>query len=259
AAIEQAHWDASKVQEKLRRDIDGHASSVCSAKLSELVANYEKQLSKALTEPVESLLEGGGKDTWASIRRLLKHVTETAVSKFLTAISGFELDQATIDNMVQDLRDYARNMVEKKAREEAGKVLIHMKDRFSTIFSHDNESMPRVWTGKEDIKAITKDARAASLRILSISAAVRLEEKPDNIDNILFSSLLDGNMAVTSSQDRSIVTSADRLASSTWEEVSPKDTVITPVQCKSLWRQFKAETEYTVTQAISAQDTVFPF
>ncbi|GLU14081.1 hypothetical protein SLE2022_306720 [Rubroshorea leprosula] len=254
AVIEQAHWDASKVQEKLHRDIDGHASSVCSAKLSELVANYEKQLSKALTEPVESLLEGGGKDPWASIRRLLKHETETAVSKFLTAISGFELDQATIDNMVQDLRDYARNMVEKKAREEAGKVLIHMKDRFSTIFSHDNESMPRVWTGKEDIKAITKDARAASLRILSISAAVRLEEKPDNIDNILFSSLLDGNMAVTSSQDRSIVTSADRLASSTWEEVSPKDTVITPVQCKSLWRQFKAETEYTVTQAISAQE-----
>jgi len=36
-------------------------------------------------------------------------------------------------------------------------------------------------------------------------------------------------------------------------QVSPKDTLITPVQCKSLWRQFKAETEYTVTQAISAQ------
>ncbi|GLT59121.1 hypothetical protein SLA2020_319580 [Shorea laevis] len=254
AAIEQAHWDASKVQEKLCRDIDGHASSVCSAKLSELVANYEKQLSKALTEPVESLLESGGKDTWASIRKLLKHETETAVSKFLTAISGFELDQATIDNMVQDLRDYARNLVEKKAREEAGRVLIRMKDRFSTVFSHDNESMPRVWTGKEDIKAITKDARAASLRILSLSAAIRLEEKSDNIDNILFSSLLDRNMAVTSSQDRSTVTSAGHLASSTWEEVSPKDTLITPVQCKSLWRQFKVETEYTVTQAISAQE-----
>jgi len=36
-------------------------------------------------------------------------------------------------------------------------------------------------------------------------------------------------------------------------QVSPKDTLITPVQCKSLWRQFKAETEYTVTQAMSAQ------
>jgi len=36
-------------------------------------------------------------------------------------------------------------------------------------------------------------------------------------------------------------------------QVSPKATLLTPVQCKSLWRQFKAETEYSVTQAISAQ------
>ncbi|GLT59945.1 hypothetical protein SLA2020_327380 [Shorea laevis] len=254
AVIKQANWDASKVREKLRRDIDGHASSVRGAKLSELVANCEKQLGQTLTEPVEALLEAGGKDTWASIRKLLKHETETAVSEFSTAISGFELDQATIDKMVQNLRDYARNVVEKKAREEAGKVLIHMKDRFSTVFSHDNESMPRVWTGKEDIKTITKDAHAASLRLLSVMAAIRLDEKPDNIENTLFSSLLDGTMAVSSSQDRSIVTSADPLASSTWEKVSPKDTLITPVQCKSVWRQFKAETEYTVAQAISAQE-----
>lgn len=29
------------------------------------------------------------------------------------------------------------------------------------VFTHDNDSMPRAWTGKEDIRAITKDARAA--------------------------------------------------------------------------------------------------
>ena len=33
--------------------------------------------------------------------------------------------------------------------------------RFGTIFSHDSDSMPRVWTGKEDIRAITKAARSA--------------------------------------------------------------------------------------------------
>jgi hypothetical protein len=31
------------------------------------------------------------------------------------------------------------------------------------LFSRDADSMPRIWTGKEDIKAITKDARAAVL------------------------------------------------------------------------------------------------
>ena len=36
-------------------------------------------------------------------------------------------------------------------------------------------------------------------------------------------------------------------------QVSPKDTLITPVQCKSIWRQFKAETEYSVAQAMTMQ------
>ncbi|XP_022723301.1 protein ROOT HAIR DEFECTIVE 3 homolog 2-like isoform X3 [Durio zibethinus] len=254
AAIRHANWDASRVREKLRRDIDAHTSSVRNAKLSELIASYEKQLSQSLSEPVESLLDAAGRDTWASIRKLLTRETETAVSEFSTAISSFELDQPTVEKMLQGLRDYARNVVEKKAREEAGKVLIHMKDRFSTVFSHDNDSMPRVWTGKEDIKTITKDARTVSLRLLSVMAAIRLDEKLDKIEDILFLSLLEGTVAVASSQDKSIAPSSDPLASGTWEEVPPKNTLITPVQCKSLWRQFKAETEYTITQAISAQE-----
>ncbi|GMP71469.1 hypothetical protein CsSME_00029854 [Camellia sinensis var. sinensis] len=254
ATIKQANWDASKVREKLRRDIEAHASSVRSAKLSEIVASFEKKLGQALAAPVESLLEASEKDTWSSIRRLLKRETDVGISEFSSALTGFELDQATFDKMVQNLRDYARSVVEKKCREEAGKVLIRMKDRFSTIFNHDTDSMPRVWTGAEDIRAITKDARSASLKLLSVMAATRLDEKPDKIENVLFSSLMDGTVALPSSQNRGIGDSADPLASSSWEEVPPENTLIAPVQCKSLWRQFKAETEYTVTQAISAQE-----
>ncbi|TQD69438.1 hypothetical protein C1H46_045029 [Malus baccata] len=96
--------------------------------------------------------------------------------------------------------------------------------------------MPRVWTGNEDIRSITKDARTASLKLLLTMAAIRLDEKPDNIENVLVSSLVDRTVTVT--------------VSSSWEE----DTLITPVQCKSLSKQFKAETEYSITQAISAQE-----
>jgi hypothetical protein len=41
AAITQANWDASKVREKLCHDIDAHALSVRSAKLSNIIATYE--------------------------------------------------------------------------------------------------------------------------------------------------------------------------------------------------------------------------
>ncbi|KAK7331246.1 hypothetical protein VNO77_25466 [Canavalia gladiata] len=254
AAVRHANWGASKVRDKLRRDIDSHASSVCSEKLSGITTNFEKKLAKALNEPVESLFETGGKDTWLSIRELLKRETEAAVSEFSVSIAGFELDEETVERMQQSLRDYARKLVENKAREEAGKIMIRMKDRFSTVFNHDNDSLPRVWTGKEDIRAITKDARSASLKLLSDMAAIRLDEKPDRIESVLYSSFIDKTGAATSSQYITREASVDPLASSTWEEVSPEDVIITPVQCKALWRQFQGETEYTVTQAISAQE-----
>ncbi|CAN6440659.1 unnamed protein product [Victoria cruziana] len=208
ASVELANWDPSKVKEKLRRDIDGHISSVRTAKLAELTAIYEKQLTIALEEPVESLLDAAA--------------------------------------------DFGRSVVEKKAREESGKVLIRMKDKFSTLFSHDADSMPRVWTGKEDIRSITKTARSGSMKLLSVMAAIRLDEKPDNIEGALSLALIDaGNV---SSTNRSVTSSIDPLASSTWEEVPANNILITPVQCKSLWRQFKVETEYVVSQAIAAQE-----
>ncbi|CAO2146878.1 unnamed protein product [Urochloa humidicola] len=82
-------------------------------------------------------------------------------------------------------------------------------------------------------------------------AAIRLDDKPDKIDRALITALLDGGPL---SQKRSVEFTYDPLASSTWEEVSPRDTLITPVQCKSTWRQFKAETEYAVAQAMSMQE-----
>ncbi|KAK6264238.1 hypothetical protein SCA6_019672 [Theobroma cacao] len=241
--VELANWDSSKVRDKLRRDIDAHVASVRAAKLLELTSSYEAKLNEALSGPVEALLDGASNETWPAIRKLLQRETESAISGLSGALSGFDMDEQTKDKMLTSLEDYARGVVEAKAREEAGRVLIRMKDRFSTLFSHDSDSMPRVWTGKEDIRAITKTARSASLKLLSVMAAIRLDDNADNIENTLSSALVDtkNNAAVT---DRSI-TAFDPLASSTWEQVPPAKTLITPVQCKSLWRQFRAETEYS--------------
>lgn len=251
AIIDQAKWDSSRVKDKLRRDVDAHIAEVRSAKLTEVTTLYETKLNEALAGPVEALLDGAGDDTWPAIRKLLQRETDTAVSGFAAALSGFEMDEESRDNMVLRLKDYARGVVEAKAKEEAGRVLSRMKDRFSTLFSHDQDSMPRIWTGKEDIRAITKTARSASLKLLSVMAAVRLEDEGDNIDKILIVALVDGKPGASSSKS---IISVDPLASSTWDEVPPSKTLITPVQCKSLWRQFKTETEYVVSQAIAAQE-----
>ncbi|KAL6491730.1 Cell wall protein rhd3 [Orobanche gracilis] len=248
--IDQANWDSSKVRYKLRRDIGAHISVVRAAKLSELTTISETKLNEALSGPVEALLDGASDDTWPAIRKLLRRETQIAVTGFSRALAGFEMDDLTKENMIFKLEDYARGIVEAKAREEAGRVLIRMKDRFSTLFSHDSDSMPRVWTGKEDIRAITKAARSASLKLLSVMAAMRLDDDADSIEKTLSLALVDPKSGAVA--NRSV--SGDPLASSSWEEVPSSKTLLTPVQCKSLWRQFKTETEFTVTQAIAAQE-----
>ncbi|XP_074579536.1 protein ROOT HAIR DEFECTIVE 3-like [Curcuma longa] len=248
--ISRAEWDASKVREKLYRDVTAHAHTLRNQKISELTKRYEDKLTEALAEPVESLFEAAGNDTWASIRNLYQCETKNALAEFSSSLSGFELDKVDFDERITNLKEFAKNVVEKKAKEEAAKVLIRMKDRFSTVFSHDKDSMPRVWTGKENVRKITKDARSSALKLLAVTAAIRLDGKPDKIESTLMSALMDAPVALV----RRAATTTDSLASSTWDAVSPSNTLITPVQCKSLWKQFKTETEYTVTQAISAQE-----
>ena len=155
-----------------------------------IVLRLQEKLKQALSGPVEALLDGANSDTWPSIRNLFRRETESAVSGFSAALTGFDMDEETRQKIILSLEDYARGLVEGKAREEAGRVLIRMKDRyessatskltftcsfefyfictylnfecrFTMLFSHDSDSMPRVWTGKEDIRAITKTARSS--------------------------------------------------------------------------------------------------
>jgi hypothetical protein len=158
AAIQQVKWDPSKVKDKLKRDIEAHVASVRAAKLSELCAKYEvapffefvylchghntgieslsnlrmlfqAQLTKALAEPVEALLDSACEDTWPAIRKLLQRETKAAISGLESALSAFELDEATEKELLVKLENHGRSVVESKAKEEAGRVLIRMKDR----------------------------------------------------------------------------------------------------------------------------------
>ncbi|PPD79205.1 hypothetical protein GOBAR_DD23872 [Gossypium barbadense] len=217
AAVKLANWDSSKIRDKLRRDINDHIASVRAAKLSELTSSYEAKLNEALSGPVEALLDGVNKETWPLIRKLLQRETESILSGLSTALSGFDMDEQTQKKTLTSLENHARGVVEGKAKEEAGRVLIRMKDRFSTLFNHDSESMPRVWTGKEDIRSITKTAHSAALKLLSVMAAIRLDDNVDNIENTLCSALLDTKGIASVTKWGS--TTSDPLASSTWDKL----------------------------------------
>lgn len=78
-------------------------------------------------------METAGDDTWPAIRKLLNKETKVAVSGLESDLAGFELDQATVYELLSKLEKYARSVVENKAREEASRVVIRMKDRYFSL------------------------------------------------------------------------------------------------------------------------------
>eukprot|EP00249_Psilotum_nudum_P022102 c28372_g1_i1 orf=326-2764(-) len=247
ASVPVAGWDPSKMREKLLCNIEAHSTLIKSNKLAEIVVKFEKRLDNSLAEPVASLLDAATPNSWSAIRKLLFQETEAAKSDLSATIAGFELHKEEELKILQNLQETGRSIVEKKAKEEASQALVRMKDRFNTAFTYDAESIPRVWTGKENIQVIIRDARISALRLLSVLAVLRLDnERPDNVEPALMCLL------ETSSEEMQSSATA-LLASSMWEGVPPIETFITPVQCRMLWRQFNAETEYIINQAVAAQ------
>eukprot|EP00250_Pteridium_aquilinum_P020464 c24824_g1_i1 orf=337-2970(-) len=257
--VQIAGWDASKVRDKLRRDIDAHANALRTEKLADIATQSEKHLEGALAEPVAALLDAATPDTWPAIKKLLVQETKRATADLSEVLVGFELNKEEEQKMITNLKEAGGQIIEKKAREEASQALVRMKERFTTIFSHGPDSMPRTWTGKEDMKAIIRDARMSSIKLLATLTALRLgDRKTDHIETTLTSLVSDGSEPApesgVSSRDLSATTGSSVLASSTWEGVPTSETLITPVQCRGLWRQFNREVEYTITQAIAAQE-----
>ncbi|KAL2650121.1 hypothetical protein R1flu_018249 [Riccia fluitans] len=262
AYVSQAHWDNAKLRDKLQRDIDGHAQTVRAEKLAAIAAAMEKRLEDALLEPSGALLDAAAPDTWVSLRKLLNHETDVAKSALSSAIAGFEPDETEKTTMLNNLSTFARRIVEQQARKEASQALLRMKDRFTTSFSHDAESLPRLWSDKDDIRAIAKEARSMSLKGLAVLAAIRLEDDSSDRIEPALNSLLETpatQEAAIKSKDfssdgDSAISASNSLAASSWEGVAPDVTLLTPVQCKNLWRQFKAETDFTISQALAAQE-----
>ncbi|XP_011040350.1 PREDICTED: protein ROOT HAIR DEFECTIVE 3 homolog 2-like [Populus euphratica] len=245
AAIRQSEWNASNVREKLTRDM-----------LSKMMAIYEEQLTDVLADELQFLFETGERDTWLSVRNLLESKTENAVSEFSNAVVGFKVHRSAIDTKLEHLRENARNVVKRKAKEAAAaeRVLTRMKERFQQVFNRDEISNSRFWTREKNIDEIERNALSASLKILSAMAAVRLDKLTDQIEHLLFSSLMDESGDIPSSQRTGAA--PDPLASNTWEEVSPNDTLLTPVECKSLWMEFKEDMMYKTNQARSDQEAL---
>ncbi|QHN76158.1 uncharacterized protein DS421_19g641430 [Arachis hypogaea] len=142
--------------------------------------------------------------------------------------------------MIERLEDYARVVVEEKVRGEAENVVMRMKICFESRF------LNCLCMGKDDIPKATNSARRYCLTLLSILAAIRLDDDDDDTDDIkekLEAELLDSSSSSSAKFD------PVWLASDSWEQIPSCRTLIGPRSCKKVWDQFMQESEIFISKA----------
>ncbi|XP_044340864.1 protein ROOT HAIR DEFECTIVE 3-like isoform X2 [Triticum aestivum] len=207
------------------------------------VVHAEGRLIRALAEPVDEFLRSARDNTWEAIKTLLVSETIFAAGDLKCALLHFEPNEGTMKELLSRLENHGRSVIKSKAKEEAATVSIRMKDRFAKLFNND-APISRVQKEEVDIKAIAKSAQDECMMMLWIILAIRLDGEGDTIENFR-SLLLDEGPQTT---DKSY--QYDPLSSISWKMAG---TLISPVQCKSLWSKFMVEVDSIVKPARDAQ------
>ncbi|KAI4354125.1 hypothetical protein L6164_003023 [Bauhinia variegata] len=234
--IDVAKWDTLKARAKLRQDMDSYITTKRENKVASKIRRlYEPQLKQEISDTVGFLLCEETDPTWSKIRMRLKSITESTIFKLNYTLSEFGVDEEGKKERIESIENFAKEIVEAKAREESGRAKEHMMRKFLKLFRQNDHD----WRSKEDIKAAARASIYAPLDVLAGLAAIRLETgDTDNIHQILHSALSGSGNPNT-------------LASHSWPQVPSSHTLITPFQCKQVWQEYMIGAQDAANKALA--------
>ncbi|KAI4354113.1 hypothetical protein L6164_003012 [Bauhinia variegata] len=229
--IELATWDNLKARAKIQHDMNSYIAVKREDKLaSKISRHFEPKLKHELSDSVGYLLCEETDPTWSKIRNHFKKVMESNLPTIDGLLSEFGTDEEGKKEKTQRIVEYAKDVVEAKAREESGRAMNHMTRKFMMHFQ-------RNWNSHAEIDQAASSALYIPVKLLAGLVAIRLEEgRADNIEHILSSALGGTN-------------TPNPLDSPFWNEVPSSKTLITPIQCKQLWEAYKSSTGNSINQA----------
>ncbi|KAI4354116.1 hypothetical protein L6164_003015 [Bauhinia variegata] len=234
--VDLANWDTLKARTKLHQDMKKFLAASGQQQSDSVIRRlYEPQVKRELSDSVGCLLCEEGDPTWSKIRKRLNIVMQSTITKLNTTLSKFGIDEEERMEKIQNLEEYAKQIVEAKAREESGRAGHHMIQKFLILFKSD-----RQWRNVGDIEEAAEASLYTPLDMLSGFAAIRLEAgDTDDIHHILSSEFRGSGNPNT----------RELLMASSWARVPPSRTLLTPSQCNSLWRTYLIEVRDAIQNA----------
>eukprot|EP00899_Mesostigma_viride_P026035 jgi/Mesvir1/6616/Mv12750-RA.2 len=278
-------WDVSITLGKLRKDMEAHTDSVREERLKAIEAEAQAKLRALLAEPVASVIDTAPTDMWACLRTLMRETVGRQVAALGELVEGYELADRGAE-MKERLWQLGKDLVADRIKEAISSVHVRVRERFNQKFIKDSNGMPRLWNPKDNIPAITRAAKVAAARLLATLAVWRLDADDDGSIEQLVLQLVDEDATGAAAQGTTptpavnATSSPGALASgvatagggdakgaapkekglrrvismTTWENVDPEKVLLSPVQCKTIWRSFDSEVTFSVSQALVTQE-----
>ncbi|KAI4354115.1 hypothetical protein L6164_003014 [Bauhinia variegata] len=234
--IELADRDRLKARAKLEHDMNSYIAAKSEEKMAPKIILFEEKLKQELSDDVGHLLCEETDPTWSKIR---KHLSGLSFSRLHDILSEFGIDEAARREKIERTQKYAKDVVINKAREESYRAKNRMIAKFRKLFNYECNSK-RHETGDVKIEQAVGATLFTPLKVLAGLVAIRLEESDtDNIEGILFDALSDPRGSNIS----------NALDSSHWNEVPSSRTLLTPLQCSKLLKDYLDEAQKIVDQA----------
>lgn len=280
--------EAARFQQRVEKAV----ADLREQKLKDIQKNAAEYLLAEFLPPVSTILEKGRPDAWHRISALWWAELGRCQADVGAALLGFELTEEEREKVLGAVEEEGLTALQARTRDLAKGALQLMKERFTTVFMHDSDGMPRRWTSSVDVPRLLHDARSASLGVLAAVAAVQLEERSPApaqggaaaakrealVGNSILASLTplleekDEEAALATALAAAeagpqaegevgaargaklLSKSFDRRSLRLWENVDPSLTFLSPEDCRGLWKQLKKETMFQLQQALQAQE-----
>ncbi|KAK9824432.1 hypothetical protein WJX72_010204 [[Myrmecia] bisecta] len=254
-----ADWDTQAAQHEMVQSIDAYIEGLKQAKVAEVQRLAERCLADALAGPAISLLDHAPADLWPRLGKLLASAAAKAEQVVSEGLVGYDLSEEEQYALATQLDSFANGKLEGHVQEAAHTALSRMKDKFTEVFSRDEKGMPRAWGPRANIPAVTQRARLASAKVLAQLAILRIgapQELGEAVDRAVLGLAADKGPEEASSSAAEIGDAAefDIMSASEWPQAPAASVLLTPSQCRTLWRQFASDANYTVQQAMATQD-----
>ncbi|KAK9811028.1 hypothetical protein WJX73_007637 [Symbiochloris irregularis] len=272
SSVTGSGWDAWEETARVETDIDALIKAQSKLQVDRIIQKSLEELKTQVNRNAEPLFDSCPQNMWQRLGGIVESSSKSATEVTKKRLRGFQLPEADVRALDRKLCSQARAHVQQLARTASSQAGPRMTQRFSELFSDDENHIPRTWGTKVNIPAVTQAARQGAAEVLALLAVDRLAdpeadfsvvdravrslaaEAPQRRERRATESGGTTSTATLGSAASRPVPEIAMLDSEEWPGIDRGSVLLTPGKCMTLWKQLVSESGRAIQQAIAVQD-----